>query len=368
MTTAQESPDTAAPVGADAPAEELSLHEELSQAFEAEPTDEVKAPAEGEGRTRDELGRFAKGTEKPQDRLQQPDQGPATTPARRAAPGAPGAVTEPAPSPELKAPQSWTPAGRETWARIPPEAQAEIHRRESEMGRVLQEGAQNRQFIDAFTRIVSPYEVFIRSEGSNPLTAMASLFQTAAQFRVGTPETKAQLVAGLIQDYGIDINMLDGMMARKVTDGSFRPNQPQPLRDPRVDQLLAQQAQQREYMEQVETYQMRQGLDAFAAAPEHEFYRDVAATMADIVEVRARQGQPIDFEAIYRQACALDPEISTIVNQRAAAQRSPSQAVLRAKRAAVSVRNEATPSGATLPRDESVRAGIEAAIESLGRA
>ena len=345
-------------------AADLSLHEELAQAFEApEPTDEQRA----DGRPRDGLGRFA-----PADKAAQTRQEPApgsrqgqgsVQPITRAPAGSQAAQAggQGAPAPELKPPQSWTPGGRETWQAIPPAARAEIHRREGEMQHVLQEGAQQRQFLQAFEATVRPYEMFIRAENSSPLQAVANLMQTAAELRVGTPLSKANLVAGLIANFGIDVQMLDSIMAGKVPQPGQMPQAP--MRDPRVDQILAHQMAQAQHAEAFQAQQLRQGLEEFSQG--HEFYRDVAATMADIVEVRARQGQPIDLERIYQQACALDTGISTIQRQRAqssqAGQRS--QAVLRARRAAVSVRNEATPSGATLPSDDSIRASIEAAFE-----
>lgn len=349
------------------PSEEPSLRDDLDAAFEAQPSDEPGVSQAGDTRPRDEYGRFAKGSERGQERVEPFRQGQGTGQAQRPAAAGPAGAAQAQPA-ELKAPQSWTPAAREKWQAVPAEVQAEIHRRESEMGRMLQTTAQDRQAIDAFERIVRPYELFIAQENSTPLQAVASLFKTAAELRVGTPQTKAALVAGIISDYGIDINTLDNYLEARVKGGTVSVQQPQaqqPMRDPRVDQYLWQMQQQQAYAEQVETHQMRQGLDAFAQA--HEFYSDVAATMADIVEVRARQGQAIDLEQIYHQACALDPQVSTIVNQRSTRSAQPSQALLRAKRAAVSVRNESTPQGATIPRDDSVRAGIEAAIESLGR-
>lgn len=368
MTQVNELPadlDTGSGIEADQ-SSELSLRDELDAAYEAQPTDEPREQQPGDTRPRDEFGRFAKARQEAQERAQRVAQGQGAQPGARSAPGAAGAAQ----AQELKAPQSWTPAGREAWNKVPPEAQAEIHRRESEMGRMLQMTAADRQAIEQFEKIVRPYELFIAQENSTPLQAVASLFKTAAELRVGTPMTKAALIAGLIQDYGIDINMLDDFVTERVKAGTVAPMRQQapqqPMLDPRVDQYLWQVQQQQAYQEQVETQQMRQGLDAFAQG--HEFYSDVAGTMAELVEIRARQGQPIDLEQIYRQACQLDPEVSTIVNQRSSRSAQPSQALLRQKRAAVSLRSEATPLGATIPRDDSVRASIDAAIESLGRA
>jgi len=361
-----------APAAPEAPeqTEELSLRDQLDAAFTEDATDEVPEPSQqGQemvpARSRDELGRYA--TEKapvaPQETRQAVPQGVRGAQGARAPQGAPATQ----PRPEDRPPQSWTAAGRETWAALPPAARAEIYRRESEMGRVLQEGAGNRQFIDAFTRVVAPYEMFIRAENSNPLQAMQSLFQTAAELRVGTPGSKAALVAGLINDYAVDINLLDTLLAQRgniaqVRSGNIQ-QQPQAFRDPRVDQLLAMQQQQAQAQQAYEEREIRSGLDGFANT--HEFYRDVAGLMADIVDVRAAQRQPIDIEKIYAQACQMHEGVSQVVAQRRQTPRgTPRQAVLRARRAAVSVSGDSTPSGgATIPEDDSIRGLLEAAMD-----
>jgi hypothetical protein len=354
--------------------QELSLRDELDAAFEQEADDETgdageggeAAPAE-DGRARDEKGRFApsKATDEPGKapggaqaaaQQQQPGQGQGQPAA-----GSPA----PAPGGELKAPASWTPQAREKWAGVDPEVRAEVHRRELEMQRVLHQGAQHRQFIDAFEQVVRPYEMFIRQENSSPLQAVENLMRTAAELRVGTPMSKAQLVGGLIRQFGVDVQMLDSILAGTVPQGG---QQQQEFRDPRFDQFLAQQQQLLAQQQQAEDAQMRQQLAAFGET--HEFYRDVAGIMADLVEIRTRQGQGVDIEKIYEQACKMHEGVSTILAQRAAAQKtsSNSAAVLRAKRAAASVKGDTTlEAGATVPKNDSIRAALEAAFEEAGR-
>ncbi|GAB3773767.1 hypothetical protein GCM10028796_46810 [Ramlibacter monticola] len=358
--------------------QETSLRDDLDAAFQQHATDEVD---DAPGRTRDELGRFAKTGEGeapakapggPQAAPQQP--GRAIAPA-----GAPGAPQAPA-APELKAPASWTPTAREKWGTVDPELRAEIHRREGEAQRVLQESAGLRQFAQAFDSIVRPYEMFIRSENSDPLRAVQSLMNTAAELRVGTPQSKVNIVANIVRQHGIDLQMLDSALAQMlgVTDDGQAPQQ-QPLRDPRVDQILAYQQQQQYAQQQQlaereawEDNELRKSLASFAQT--HEFYADVADTMADLIDAATRRGQAVDMEKIYARACQLDEQVSTILAQRAGLAQptrnqqrgapGPSQAVLRAKRAAVSVNGSPSPEGATVPKNDSIRSAIEAAFDA----
>lgn len=215
-----------------------------------------------------------------------------------------------------------------------------------------------------------PYEMILRQENSSPLQAIDHVLRHAAELRFGTPGSKAALIAGLIDTHGVDVAMLDTLLANKVPIQQMQQMQAQQAaqyRDPRVDQLLAMQQHQAAQAEAQETHEIRQGLDGFART--HEFYRDVAGIMADIVELRASRNQPIDMETVYAQACAMHEGVSQVQAQRA---RNPGpstrQAVLRARRAAVSVAGESTPhGGATIPESNDIRTLLSAAMDQQTR-
>lgn len=352
-----------------------SLRDQIDAAFEQHASDD---PPEEEtritDRNRDGKGRFAgkqqtedaapaDGAQKPADatQAQQPTQQQAT----------------PAPAPgTFKAPAAWKPAQREKWASVPQDVQSEITRREGEYQRTLEEAAEARKFVQAFEQVTRPYEMFIRAENSNPLAAVQNLMQTAANLRVGTPQHKAQMVAEICRTYAVDIGQLDAVLTAQQNgvpwaqyQAAQAPN-PQQFRDPRLDQFLAAQERERQQRDQYEQQQLRSTLDNFAEA--HEFYTDVADTMAILVEHANARGLPVDLEKFYSQACQMDPDISKIMSARGNTNSrggngnpSPqSQAVLRAKRAAVSVRGDSTPTGSAVPKNDSIRAAIEAAFSA----
>jgi hypothetical protein len=321
---------------------------------------EGETEAQAQERVRDAAGRFAPKTEQAADKT---GTGVQVTGVQQ-----PTGVQQqhtPAPPPgELKAPASWTPTAREKWAALDPEIRAEVHRREGEAQKVLQQSAQARQFVDAFESVVRPYEVFIRTENSNPLQAVHNLMSTAAEFRVGTPARKVELVAGIIKNFGIDIEALDTVLSGGGLPAGGGRQMQQEFRDPRLDQLLADRQREQEAATARERHEVAQQMQAFAAT--HEFYGDVQGQMADLLELAARRGEPLDIEKAYQTACKLHDGVSTILATRAAApaRGSNSQAVLRAKRAAVSIKGDSTPhDGAMIPKDDSVRAAIEAAID-----
>lgn len=352
--------------------DELSLRDTLDAAFDQAATDEAtEAKPATTGRARDPGGRFAANT----DTLTDPNATATTTTEGVAAalsgaaqgqqvqPG--GQLGQQQAAPEMKAPVTWTPQAREKWAAVDPDIKAEIHRREGEANRLVQTAAQHRQFVDAFQQLMQPYEMFIRAENSNPLAAVDNMMRTAAQLRVGTPAAKVEIVAGIIKNFGIDLPALDAMLAGQQPQ--YTAQQPQQYRDPRVDQMLAQQNYAQQQHAQFESQSIQQGLNQFAQG--HEFYGDVAHLMADLVEVQTRQGIAVDLEQVYKRACQMHDGVSTILSSRATANTNGgnSRAVLRAKRAAASLKGDSTPhSGATVPKGDSVRAAIEAAMDSVG--
>lgn len=367
------SPDAGAPAPAESPAAaEPSLRDTLDAAFEEAATDEPPA----DGRARDEAGRFApkppaEAPSGPQGAAKSVGQG-VTSPAPK--PGAPGGAVEQgaAPPAELKAPAQWKPEAREKWGTVDPSIKAEINRREREFQTHLQQSAGLRDFVAAFENIVRPYEMFIRAENSNPLAAVANLFDTAAQLRVGTPQTKAMLVAGLCQQYAIDLHALDTALAQRfgIATQGVNPQagfpQQQVFQDPRVDQFLAMQAMQQQQAAERESAEIQGQAAQFAN--EHEFFFDVRDDMADMIEIAARRGIVLPVKEAYDRACAMNPEVSKILAQRNGATnpRAMTQAALRAKRAASSVKGESSPHGAVTPQNDSLRGAIEAAFEQAG--
>lgn len=384
--------DTAADTGADTAAAEPSIRDALSSAFDdadaaagaasddpparatdgpaKAPTDEGQDGGSGE-RARDDKGRFAASTPKPPDAT--------SAPAAPATPAPPGqqqarAPMPPAPAPlELRAPAAWKPQVREMWGAVPAEVRAEIHRRESEHQHTLQAAAQARQFQDAFERVVRPYEIFIRAENSTPLDAVDNLMRMAAVMRTGTPSQKVDVVANIIKQWQIDLPMLDSVVAAHVTGQpapQFSGAQTQAFRDPRLDQLLAAQHQQAQDNMRNMQAELTREVEAFAANPKNEFFEDVRAVMSDLIAMAAKRGEAMTMDQAYAKACQLDDNVSKILSQRASARQASANtnAALRARRAAASVRGDTTLNdGATVPRDDSIRASLEAAFDESER-
>jgi hypothetical protein len=181
---------------------------------------------------------------------------------------------------------------------------------------------------------------------------------------MGSAPQKAQQVATLIKQFGVDIKTLDSMLV-----GEAPPKEVQ--QQTQLEQMLAQrlnplqqqlqQYQQREQqMVQQEQQQIGSEIEQFAA--QNEFYNDVKAEMADILDLSANRGRQITLQEAYDKACQLNPQIANIIKAR-----SSQQTVQSKRKAGSSIYG--TPAGASSGgTPDSMRSAIESAWEGVGRA
>jgi hypothetical protein len=297
-------------------------------------------------------------------------------PSAPAAPQAPAATAPAAAgvSDGPRAPQSWKPQIREHWATLPTEVREEIIRRESQVQAALADSAEARDVVAQFLDTISPYEAFIRAENSDPFSAIRYMMDTAVALRTSPPQSKAQLVANIIKQYGVDIGMLDAALVGQAP--AYDPNiqhfqqmlekELAPIRN--MMGQLGQVAGRRQH--EVEA-RASSDVETFSAAPGHEFYEDVRETMADLLDVATRRGITMSLQDAYDKACAMDPSISKVVEAR----RLQSQAQQQQQRADQARRAGSSmpsggpaPAGGAQPDTSSVRGAIEAAISGLAGA
>lgn len=274
-----------------------------------------------------------------------------------------------------RAPASWKPEAREHWAQLPEGVRAEVARRESEVARTLQESAEARKTAEAVMKTIEPYQAFIKAENSNPLQAIDNLMSTAARLRTGTAPELAQLVAGIVNQYGTGrfgngfIEMLDSALAGQT-----------PRQDPQqaaIDQVLNQRLapmqsmlQQFQQAQQQQQQQLAQAAQSEVATflDKAEFGNDVREDMADLLEAAQRKGQNMSLADAYKKACLMNDNVRAVLTQRMQAKgaQTSTQAAQKAKSAAVQV-SGAAPRGAMKQDPTDVRSAIEAAIAISSR-
>jgi hypothetical protein len=360
---AEENTDSFAPEPASEPAIEADFAPEPVAA-------EDPAPEVQKSEKRDEKGRFKNKEPKPEVA---PEATAAPTDATQGI--QPGPKSEPKAAPQERAPASWRPDVREHWNKLPPEVRAEVARREREMQSTLQETAEARRFTEQLQNVIRPYEMFIKAENSNPLQAIDNLMSTAAKLRTGTAPELAQLVAGMVKQFGVGrfgqgfIESLDSALAGEVPRVDPVQNQVQQALQQQlapVQQFMSQfqqaQAVQQQRMQQEAVGEVQTFLERA------EFGEDVREEMADILEVAQRRGRDLSLQDAYKQACLVNPRVRSVLEQRAKARGAQqlTGAAQKARSAAVSVSGAPTISG---PKSDptDVRSAIEAAIAANAR-
>jgi hypothetical protein len=330
------------------------------QGAQEDPASKAPLTEGADGKPRDDKGKFKpKDAAAPEGIQAGPKAGP--KPAPDATPAAPVAD---------KAPVFLKPEAREHWASVPEAVKAEIVRREREVNQTLQESSEARKFADAVLKTVQPYEAFIKAENSNPLQAIDNLMATAARLRTAPAHDIANLVAGIVNQFGTGrfgnqfIDMLDGALA-----GQTAQQNPQDVAlQSALQRELAPMKQMMTQWQQAQAAQQMQLQESAAGEVEQflssvEFGEDLRNDMADIMELAQRKGQSITLQEAYKRAAMMNPEVSKVLiarrkNQTAQQQNGVAQ---KAKVAASSV-SGGPAMGAPQQTPNDIRSAIESAI------
>lgn len=279
------------------------------------------------------------------------------------------------PKAESRAPASWHPETREHWAALPEAVRTEVARREREVQTTLKETAEARKYAEQIERTIAPYQMFIKAENSNPLQAIDNLMSTAARLRTGSSQDIAQLVSGLVKQFGVGrfgqsfIEQLDSALVGEIPRVDAQQQQLQQAMQQQLAPIQQFMSQHQNAQAQAQQNVTRQAegevLDFMEKA---EFAEDVREDMADLMEMAQRRGRDLSLGDAYRQACAGNERVRSVLvgRQKSQGAQKLTGAAQRAKSAAVSV-SGAPAMGAPQQGAVDVRSAIEAAIASHSR-
>ncbi len=310
---------------------------------------------------------------------------PAQTPAAAApvaapASGAPGSVTPPSTetnpdgTPKInvgtvvaqKAPGTWTPEAREHWNTLPEGVRNEVIKREREVSQAMTRSTTARQFQQKFDQAIQPFMGFIAAEKSDPIQATVNMMQTAALLRTGTKSQKAELVAHVIRQHGIDLMMLDGLLAGQAPQGLTAEEHIERLVQERMKPFQTHIQQLEQGTQQFQT-QLEQEVDSELTgfAESHEFYDDVKDTMADLIEVATRRGVNMTLTDAYDRATLLHEPVRLVLEQRKSVTNAQKghQIAQQARSGAISVKPSDETGVTTLPVGDSIRDALASAFE-----
>ena len=294
------------------------IREELEKAYEAEPEE---TPEVEEAATEEESPVEAAADE-PVAAAVDDDPGPADdAPVDTVDVVADTAVDTPEPD-DTPPPVSWNAAEREHWNSVPKEARDAVARREREMDLMLNKTAPVRKFGETMQQVISPYEQMLQQQGSNPVQAVQRMLGVADGLTRGTSQQKAQMISGLMQQYGVDVQELANVISG---DAQPDPNaQIQQQVEQQVQQRMHPFMQQQEQAQQQQAQAIQQELTTFAS--NHEFYNDLRNDMADIMDLREQRGDSVSLEQAYTLAQQMNPHVKQVLDQRMMAERQQRQA------------------------------------------
>lgn len=276
----------------------------------------------------------------------------------------------------LKPPSSWKPSMRDKFLTLPEDVQREVLRREVDISKGMEIAAESRKFKQEFDTHVAPYAAEIASRGVSPMDAFDNYLQTAYALRHAPMQEKATLVAGLINQYGVDIGALDQVLTHQIENPGAT-GTPGNGVDPSVAAAVNQALQPYQQMfsniqereirsaEQVQT-DVQSEISTFKEDSANEFFEDVKMEMGNFLEAAAMRNQAMTLQEAYDRAILLRPDLAEIVAQRKlqtqATARNSAAAAAKAKAVGITGSSPDTGSGRAQPA--SLRGAIEAAIDS----
>jgi len=321
------------------PAEEPTLRDTIAKAFDEQ---EAKEPT-------------PTGEVKPVEPTPEPAAAPAA--AKSAEVGKEPVPATPATPGELKAPAQWKPAIREKWNALPREVQEEVLRREADSMRLIGSVGPKIRLADEVSQHIQPFTEQLKANGVSPSAFLGDVFTSVKHLASGNPQERAEVVANIVQSYGIDVRMLDAILSQRLQAG------PEVVEARRLAARAQSVLQERDHsIEQQNSMEAEKSLAAFGADPKHEFLDDVRDLMADLIEA----GRAQNLDDAYAAAIWAHADTRKILLQREAQARADSKVNRAAAARKASSAVHGTPASsavASVRPNMTVREAVEAAFD-----
>ena len=281
---------------------------------------DVEAPADGSAESISaEWDKMELASEQ-QEQQEGADEREAAPDEQPTAQDAPTGQAEQAPADDntpIPPPTNWSLNDQDTFKELTPKAQRFLLERSRGMEAAhtqrSQELSEIRRAIEPLAQSMQRYQGYFQETGARPEEVFNTLMQVDYGLRSGSVEQKYDILRSLIRSYGIPAPGEGGAPTQQ---------QPQTIRDPRVDHVMNQvqamqgQAQQAALRDQAAVAQsMRQRVADFATAagedgtPSHPYFGEVEAQMAALAQADVARGVQPDLEALYDQACYANPNV-----------------------------------------------------------
>ena len=217
-----------------------------------------------------------------------------------------------APAPVDEAPKGLSIGMRENWKNLDSQTKDEFKRYEERIGGMAQKYAHDARRAQAMDKVMQPYSQLMQMNGG-PQNILPGLLQTGAALQTGNEVERARTVAGLISQFQVNPAQVAGFLKGETVEPSQNEQMQQMVNQQMapVQQELHQLRQRDMQMRQQGQEQIKGKIREFAQA--NEFYGDLSETMADIMDVAARNGREMGLQEAYDAAAWQHPEIRKVM-------------------------------------------------------
>lgn len=304
------------------------LREALTSAFESTSTDDDSLGHTSEGTTQVEESTSIESSESvqetpvnrkntPKSVAQEEEKGKAESPPTKEPESAsnlqPKSKDIAAPAKDTS-PASWKGEVKALWGTLPPQVQGEISRREREFQKYIQDTSVARTVHGQISQILEPHMENFSKANLHPFAVVNELLNQGRVLWTGSPADKAKMAAKIVQDCGIDLELLDQMLAQSIN------LKKDPVANNIQELLQRELAPIKQFMQQTQqpTSKQDSGADDAAImseiqefASKHPHFESVREDMADILELASSRGLQMSFEDAYNRALSFYPELSS---------------------------------------------------------
>lgn len=269
----------------------------------------------------------------------------------------------------LKPPAGLTPSEREHFAKAPPEIQKALARMDATARQAAQESVPAKRFQQEVHQAFSPYSAFAQSLGATPLQLAHQATQTAHALATAPLNRRAEIVATLIQNHGVPLEMINAQLEGRAVPQEQGQGQgfdkESVIREAEERMLQRLQGQRNQSV----ASEAQREVAAFESDPAHEYATDpqIRRRMQIAMSVAAQNQQELSIKDAYQEALWASPDHRAILQRRATADAEKARMASnqQAIRAASSVRSAPSTGNVSVKAVKTPRDAVMTAWETL---
>lgn len=247
-------------------------------------------------------------------------------------------------APTAAAPKTWRKEAAAEWANLPPTVQAEIHKREEDMYKGIEQYKTDASVGTAFRDLINPHLGRMQTAGYNPWEEVSSLLNMHQIMTSGTPEQRKGLFLELSSLFDIDLlDVAEAQSSAPYVDPAIKALQDEikQLKSGRQQEDIQRQATfHAEKQREIESF--------FDNKTDYPYADEVADAMTGLIA----GGLAKDLKSAYEQACRITPSVIAKEQARLTAEaqsKAKAEADKALKLKSASVTANARPVSATAP-------------------